>query len=94
MNSMLIGKIEKAHRYAHEPERVKLQSLSASFQGGHDDYTVDLESDSWTCTCHTFETQAIGTCSHIMALQEILRDMLTADARFSVSSDEPVAASR
>jgi len=90
MNSMMIGKIEKAHRYAHEPERIKLQDLTASFHGGHDDYDVALRGGSWTCSCHTFETQAIGTCSHIMALQEILRDMLTTDARFSVSSEEPV----
>ncbi|MDF3017039.1 MAG: zinc finger protein, partial [Thermomicrobiales bacterium] len=42
MNSSMIGKIEKAHRYAQEPERVRFQSLKATFHGGHDDHTVEL----------------------------------------------------
>jgi len=87
MNSSMISKIEKAHRYAQEPDRIKFQELSATFHGGHDDYTVKMTGDHWSCTCHTFETHAIGTCSHIMALQEILKSMLTSEARFAM---EPV----
>jgi hypothetical protein len=87
MNSSMISKIEKAHRYAQEPDRIKFQELKATFHGGHDDYSVTLIDEHWSCTCHTFETHAIGTCSHIMALQEILESMLTSDARFAL---EPV----
>ena len=33
MHSSLIGKIEKAQRYEHEPERVTIGSLQADFKG-------------------------------------------------------------
>ncbi|MGH2535670.1 MAG: hypothetical protein ACRDJW_25740 [Thermomicrobiales bacterium] len=82
MNSSMIGKIEKAHRYAREPERVRFQHFEAAFRGGHDDYTVRLDDGVWTCTCHTFETHVVGTCSHVMAMQQMLSAMITDDARF------------
>ncbi|MBX3069993.1 MAG: hypothetical protein KF883_05850 [Thermomicrobiales bacterium] len=88
MNSSMISKIEKAHRYAQEPDRIKIQGLTASFHGGHDDYTVAMNGDHWECTCHTYEAHTIGTCSHIMALQEILKNMLSADARFALEPAE------
>jgi hypothetical protein len=83
MNSAMIGKIEKAHRYAHEPERIKFQEFKATFQGGHDGYDVLFDGEHWTCNCHTFESHAVGTCSHIMAMQEILAPMLSTDARYA-----------
>ena len=82
MNSSLIGKIEKAKRYTQEPDRIKFTGLAAQFHGSHDDYAVSLKGDEWTCTCHTFAT-GFETCSHIMAIQRILHDMLTEDARSS-----------
>ena len=82
MYSSMIGKIEKAHRYAREPERVKFQELAATFEGGHDSYTVSLTDRGWECSCHTFETHMIGTCSHIMAMQQMLGQMLPDDARY------------
>ncbi|MGB3330104.1 MAG: SWIM zinc finger family protein, partial [Thermomicrobiales bacterium] len=62
----MISKIEKAHRYAQEPERVSISAVKAHFHGGHDDYDVSLQDEDWTCTCHSFES--LGTCSHIMAM--------------------------
>ncbi len=96
MNSSMIGKIEKAHRYAREPERVKLQRIQATFHGGHDDYTITLEDGAWTCSCHTFSSHAVGTCAHVMAMQQMLSAMLTEDTRYgtgplSPSRAEPVA---
>lgn len=82
MNSSMIGKIEKAHRYAREPERVRLQHVEATFRGGHDDYTIRLDDDGWTCTCHTFESHVVGTCAHVMAMQQMLSAMLSEDARY------------
>ena len=82
MNSSMIGKIEKAHRYAREPERVKLAEIEAKFHGGHDDYAVRLHDGEWTCTCHTYTSHSVGaTCSHIMALQEMMSPMLDGEAR-------------
>lgn len=82
MNSSMIGKIEKAHRYAHEPERVRFREFEATFRGGHDDYTVRFDGDAWICTCHTFESHVVGTCSHVMALQQMLAPMLAEEAKF------------
>lgn len=82
MNSSIIGKIEKAHRYAREPERVQIQTLSATFRGGHDNYEVSLTNGEWTCSCHTFTSHAVGTCAHVMAMQQMLASMLTEDAKY------------
>jgi hypothetical protein len=83
MNSAMIGKIEKAHRYAEEPDRIQFQSFTATFRGGHDDYQVAFDGEHWTCSCHTFESHTVGTCSHIMAMQQILAPMLSSDARYA-----------
>ncbi len=83
MNSSMIGKIEKAHRYAREPERVRLQSIEATFHGGHDDHQVALHDGHWRCSCHTFSSHALGTCAHVMAIQQMLSPMLSEDDRFS-----------
>jgi len=85
MNSSMIGKIEKAHRYAREPERVTLATFEATFRGEHDDYRVSLTPDGWRCTCPTFERQILESCSHIMAMQQMLGPMLTEDARYGHS---------
>jgi hypothetical protein len=79
----MIGKIEKAHRYAREPERVRFGAFEATFRGGHDDYVVRLNGDEWSCSCHTFSSHVAGTCSHIMAMQHLLAPMLSAEARFA-----------
>ena len=79
----MIGKIEKAHRYAQEPERIQFQEFKSSFQGGHDYYEVSCDGEHWSCSCHTFESHAVGTCSHIMAMQQVLESMLSTDARYA-----------
>lgn len=89
MYSSMIGKIEKAHRYAKEPERIRFNHFEAVFHGGHDDYVVTLSNNHWSCTCHTFESHVVGTCSHVMALQLMLGPSLSEEARFAM---EPVAA--
>jgi hypothetical protein len=83
MNSSMIGKIEKAHRYAREPERIRFSAFEATFRGSHDDYVVQLRGDEWSCSCHTFSSHVVGTCSHIMAMQQLLAPMLSEDARFA-----------
>ena len=91
MNSSMIGKIEKAHRYAREPERITFESFTTSFQGSHDTYTVSLDEKGWNCSCHTFETHMVGTCSHIMAIQQILGPMLPDRARYDAEEVEAIA---
>ncbi len=74
MQSSLIGKIEKAKRYAQETERVTFTELSVNFRGEHDNYTTGYKDGKWHCTCHFFASW--GTCSHTMAMEKILGKML------------------
>jgi len=78
MRSSLIGKIEKAKRYAQEPDRVTFSAFSAVFHGENDDHKLSYANGKWHCTCHFFSQWEI--CSHIMALQEILGTMLPKEA--------------
>jgi hypothetical protein len=75
----MIGKVEKAMRYAHEPDRVKITRLSASFAGDNGTHTISFEADTWHCECHLFE--AAGGCSHTLAIQKMLDPMLSDAAR-------------
>jgi hypothetical protein len=74
MDSSIIGKIEKARQYAEEKDRVNITSFAATFKGNHDQYDVRFEDGSWRCECHFFATREV--CSHTMALQRILDEML------------------
>ncbi len=78
MQSSLIGKIEKAKRYAQEPERVTFSELSVKFRGENDDYATEYKEGKWHCSCHFFSSW--GVCSHTMALERILSDMLPKEA--------------
>ncbi len=79
MNSSMIGKIEKAQRYEHEPERIAIKNLQADFRGEHDSYHITLDNDHWNCQCSFFSSH--GTCSHVMAAQRILAPMLSLESR-------------
>ena len=74
MDSSIIGKIDKARRYAEEKDRVSINSFSATFQGNHNSYDVSFNNGAWDCECHFFATRAV--CSHTMALQRMLEDVL------------------
>jgi hypothetical protein len=78
MQSSLIGKIEKAKRYAQEPERVTISNFSAEFRGENDRHTLSLSDGKWHCNCHFFAQW--GECVHIMTLQRLLGKMLPLQA--------------
>ena len=75
MYSSLIGKIEKAKRYAQELDRVSINQLSTTFRGDHSEYQVEYQGNSWRCTCSFFISH--GICSHTMALQRVLEGMIS-----------------
>jgi hypothetical protein len=79
MQSSLIGKIEKARRYAQETDRVTFSDFSVRFRGENDSYTTAYKDGKWHCTCHFFASW--GLCSHSMALQKILENMLPPEAK-------------
>ena len=74
MDSSIIGKIDKARKYAEETERVSITSFAATFQGNHNSYDVTFNAGNWECECHFFVTRDV--CSHTMALQRMLDDFL------------------
>ena len=78
MHSSLIGKIEKANRYARETERITFSELSVKFRGEHDSYNTSYTDGKWHCSCHFFSSW--GRCSHTMALEKILGKMLPKEA--------------
>lgn len=84
MHSDLINKIEKAKRYAQEPERFTIEHLEARFRGG-DDHIISLKANTWSCDCNFFHSWQ--TCSHVMAVQKLLAPMLTAEARKPAGPD-------
>ena len=74
MDYGLIGKIQKAKRYAEERDRIQINLLTVTFNGKNNPHTVRFENAEWTCDCVFFQTR--GRCSHTMALEIILEDML------------------
>ncbi len=74
MQSSLIGKIEKAKRYAQEKDRVTFSELSVKFRGENDDYVISYKDGKWHCSCSFFSSWEL--CSHTMALEKILGAML------------------
>ncbi|MBN1375797.1 MAG: hypothetical protein JXA01_06555 [Dehalococcoidia bacterium] len=81
MQSSLIGKIEKAKRYAEEPERVSISNFTAVFRGENDSHTIGLSDGKWHCNCHFFAQW--GECVHIMTLQRLLGKMVPAHINIS-----------
>jgi hypothetical protein len=86
MDSAMIGKIEKAMRYANEPDRISFSELAVTFRGDHDTYEVSYRNGKWHCGCLFFQKR--GLCSHTMTLERILRGMMPVE----VSSAEPLVA--
>ena len=81
MHSSVIGKIEKANRYARELDRITIDGLSLTFRGDNDTHRVTLDADRWQCNCHYFESWK--TCAHVLAMQKILGQMLSEQAQTS-----------
>ena len=70
MYSSHISRVEKARNYAEERDRVTINRLTATFRGNNNTHELEYESGTWGCSCRAFSTQ--GSCSHTMALQEML----------------------
>lgn len=78
MYSSVIGKIEKAKRYAEEKSRVTFDSFVADFKGENDDHRLEYSGGNLACSCLFFISHDF--CSHSMAVQRILEDMLPVPA--------------
>lgn len=78
MDYGMIGKIEKAKRYAEERDRIHIEDLKVTFEGENNPHTVLFENGEWHCDCTFFQTR--GRCSHTMALEHILKGMIPVPA--------------
>ncbi len=74
MDYGMIGKIEKAKRYAAEPHRFHFESFTVRVDGENNQHRVAFQSGTWSCDCDFFQSR--GVCSHTMAMEELLKDML------------------
>ena len=54
MHSGMIGKIDKAHRYAAERDRFHFEDLTVTIHGNNDDHAVSLHDGEWRCECDFF----------------------------------------
>ena len=86
MQSSLIGKIEKAKRYAQETERISLTEFLVKFRGEHDNYITGYKDGKWHCSCQFFS--GWGLCSHTMALERVLDNLLPKEALIRQFSDK------
>lgn len=75
MDSSMIGKIEKARRYASEGrERIRFESFRAEIKGDNDAHTMEYTHGAWNCGCHYFETHK--WCSHTKTMEYLLDGMI------------------
>ena len=70
----MIGKLEKAKRYASQRERIHFEAFKVTFEGENNPHAVVFDGGEWQCDCDFFQTR--GRCSHTMALETILEEML------------------
>jgi hypothetical protein len=78
MDYGMIGKIEKAKRYAQERQRIHLDNLQVTFEGDNNSHTVVFENGEWRCDCEFFKSRS--RCSHTIALEMILEGIVTEPA--------------
>ena len=76
MQSSIIGKIEKARRYAAEPDRFHIETFSVTVRGDNADHRVEFANDAWSCACGFFREWSI--CSHTMAVERVLAGLVPA----------------
>ncbi len=74
MDYGMIGKIEKAKRYARERDRFTVKKMVVIVGGENNPHEVQYDEGKWLCDCEFFQSR--GRCSHTMALEIILENMV------------------
>jgi len=80
MDSGMIGKREKAKRYAEERNRFLFKKFEVTFHGDNNNHNVTFQEGIYACDCEFYVTH--HRCAHTMALEILLKDMVpeTVDA--------------
>lgn len=76
MDYGLIGKMEKAKRYAEQRERFRFNKFDLTFRGDNNSHQVRYDDGRFQCDCEFFLTHQ--RCGHTMALEIILKEMIAA----------------
>jgi len=74
MDSAMIRKMQKAKQYAQEPQRFRFVRLEVLIQGNNATHRVTYDQGIWQCDCDFFQKR--GQCSHTMAVEYLLDEML------------------
>lgn len=74
MDYGMIGKIEKAKRYAQERHRFHFDAMTVRIDGENNAHTVKVENGAWICDCDFFLSH--GTCAHRMAIEHLLHGVV------------------
>lgn len=78
MDYGMISKIEKAKRYAEQRDRIHFNEFQVTIDGENNPHTVAYSQGQWECDCSFFKSR--GVCSHTMALERVLAEMLPVPA--------------
>ncbi len=78
MDSGLIGKVEKAKRYAEDRRHFHFNQFDLDFHGDNNEHHVSYNTGVFNCDCEFFITHK--RCSHTMALEILLKDMIVETA--------------
>ena len=57
MDYGMIGKIEKAKRYAEERDRILFTRFAVTFDGENNPHTVNYDQGQWQCDCDFFQSR-------------------------------------
>ncbi len=74
MDYGMIGKREKAKRYAEEQSRFLLNKFDVTFHGDNNNHHVSFDNGVFDCDCEFFMTHK--RCAHTMALEIKFQGML------------------
>ena len=74
MESGMIGKVAKAHRYARERDRLHVTQLTVSVTGDNSTHEVTLDDGRWHCSCDFFVHRR--ACAHTMTIELLLEGAL------------------
>ena len=74
MDYGMIGKIEKAKRYAEDRKRCRFNKFDVTFHGDNNEHHVSYAEGAFQCDCEFFITHK--RCGHTMALEILLKEMI------------------
>ncbi len=78
MQSAMHGMIDKARRYAQEPDRVQVDALQARVRGNNSDHTVRLADGRLRCDCDHYDHE--GLCAHVLTVERLWKTYLPSNA--------------